>query len=268
MTTSSPPVALSIAGSDPSGGAGLQADLKTFQRYEVFGATAVTLLTVQNTRGVSGIEFVAPEFVGAQIDAVVSDLPVRAAKTGALGTAAMVALVAARLERAAFPVVVDPVLVSKHGSPLVADDVIDAVRTLLLPCAAIVTPNLAEAERLAGIAIDDVASMERAARTIASFGARSVLVKAGHRATGACDLLLTDGAAHVFAEERIDSQHTHGTGCVLSAAITARLALGGSVVDAVREARRHVRAAIRSAPGLGGGRGPIDFFARLDGRCR
>lgn len=255
------PVALTIAGSDPSGGAGIQADLKTFHQHRVYGASVVTLLTVQNTRTVAGIEFVAPAFVSAQIDAVVSDIPPAAAKTGALGRTDIIEAVADRASRFRFPLVVDPVMVSKHGLPLLADDAVDALVRRLLPHAALVTPNLPEAERLAGFAVQDAEAMERAARAIRAMGPRNVLVKGGHLEHGALDVLLVDGRTVFLAGERIASKHTHGTGCTLAAAITARLARGESVETAVSGAKAFVRAAIAGAPGLGGGCGPVDHFA-------
>jgi hydroxymethylpyrimidine/phosphomethylpyrimidine kinase len=202
------PVALTIAGSDPSGGAGIQADLKTFHQHGVYGESVVTLLTVQNTRTVAGIEFVAPVFVGAQIDAVVSDIPPHAAKTGALGRADIIEAVAERARAFRFPLVVDPVMVSKHGLPLLADDAVDALVGRLLPHAALVTPNLPEAARLTGLPVEDAAGMERAARAIHAMGARAVLVKGGHLAESAMDLLLADGRVTVFPGERIESTHT------------------------------------------------------------
>lgn len=257
------PVALTIAGSDPSGGAGIQADLKTFHQHGVYGASAVTLLTVQNTRTVAGIEFVAPAFVAAQIDAVVSDIPPHAAKTGALGRADIIEAVADRARSFRFPLVVDPVMVSKHGLPLLADDAVDALVKHLLPHAALVTPNLPEAARLTGLAVDDAAGMEHAARAIHAMGARHVLVKGGHLAESAMDLLLSDGRVTVFPGERIESTHTHGTGCTLAAAITARLARGDAVESAVAGARAFVRHAIATAPRLGGGCGPVNHFAPI-----
>jgi len=241
-------VALTIAGSDPSGGAGIQADLKTFHQHGVYGESVITLLTVQNTRTVAGIEFVAPAFVGAQIDAVVSDIPPRAAKTGALGRADIIEAVAERARSFRFPLVVDPVMVSKHGLPLLADDAVDALVRRLLPHAALVTPNLPEAARMTGFAVDDPAGMERAARAIHAMGPRAVLVKGGHLAHGALDLLLADGRVTVFPGERIDTVHTHGTGCTLSAAITARLARGEALEAAVAGARAYIREAISRAP--------------------
>lgn len=256
------PVALTIAGSDPSGGAGLQADLKAFHRHGVYGASVVTLLTVQNTQRVSAVEVLDAAIVVAQLDAVLEDIPPAAAKTGALGNAGVIAAVAERARGFRFPLVVDPVMVSKHGMALIADD---AVRTLverLLPHAAMVTPNLAEASRLAGVEVRDADGMERAARTIASMGPASVLVKGGHLEGEAMDLLLSEGQVTCYAAPRIDSTHTHGTGCVLSASITARLARGESVPMAVAGAKRFVREAIATSPRLGHGQGPVNLFAK------
>ena len=255
------PVALTIAGSDPSGGAGLQVDLKAFHRHGAYGEAVVTLLTVQNTRTVSDVRVLDTDFVVAQLDAVLCDIPPHAAKTGALGNAAMIDAIAGRAASFAFPLVVDPVMISKHGAPLLADDAIDALERRLLPRATIVTPNLAEASRLTGMDVRDAASMEAAARRIAAMGPRHVLMKGGHLEGEALDILWSDGAVHRFAAPRIDTVHTHGTGCVLSAAITARLARGESVPDAVAGAKRFVRAAIAGNPGLGGGCGPVDLFA-------
>ncbi len=258
------PVALTIAGSDPSGGAGLQADLKAFHRHGAYGEAVVTLLTVQNTRTVSAVEVLDPAFVTAQLDAVLADIPPHAAKTGALGNAAVIAAVAERARDFGFPLVVDPVMVSKHGAPLIADEAVDALVGRLLPHAALVTPNLAEAARLTGAPVEDAAGMERAARRIAAMGPRHVLVKGGHLAGDAMDLLLSDGRVHAFAAPRIDSVHTHGTGCVLSASIAARLARGDTVPAAVAGAKDFVRRAIAGAPGLGSGCGPVDLFAAAD----
>ncbi len=257
------PVALTIAGSDPSGGAGIQADLKTFHQHGVYGESVLTLLTVQNTRTVGGIEFVSPVFVGAQIDAVVADIPPHAAKTGALGRADIIEAVAERARSFAFPLVVDPVMISKHGLPLLADDAVDALVARLLPCAALATPNLPEAARLTGRAVEDAAGMERAARAIHAMGARAVLVKGGHLAESAMDLLFADGRVTVFPGTRIESTHTHGTGCTLAAAIAARLARGDALEAAVAGARVFVREAILTAPRLGGGCGPVNHFAPI-----
>ena len=254
-------VALTIAGSDPSGGAGLQADLKTFHQHGVYGMSVVTLVTVQNTRSVSAVEVLSWQLVVDQLDAVMADIPPAAIKTGALGRADVIAAVATRAARFCVPLVVDPVMVSKHGAPLLAADAVAVLVSKLLPLATLVTPNLPEAARLAGFEVHDLESMERAARAIAALGPRHVLVKGGHLAGSAIDLFWSDGRATVFPGERIDTPHTHGTGCTLSAAITARLARGDDVLAAVTGGRRFIRAAIAGAPGLGGGSGPVDHFA-------
>ena len=257
-------VALTIAGSDPSGGAGLQADLKTFHQHRVYGASVVTLLTVQNTRMVRDVVVLDPAFVLAQLDAVSSDLPVAAAKTGALGNAAVVEAIADRAARATFPLVVDPVMISKHGARLMDESAAKALARKLLPHAHLVTPNLLEASELAGRAVEDLAGMEDAARAIGQLGVKGVLVKGGHLEGQAADVLWAEGQIHHFVSARFATPHTHGTGCVYSAAITARLARGDDLVSAVRKAKRFVTAAIRTNPGLGGGFGPTNLFADPD----
>ena len=254
-------VALTIAGSDPSGGAGIQADLKTFHQHGVYGTSAVTLLTAQNTRTVSAVEFMAPAFVADQIDAVVSDIGPHAAKTGALGRSDIIEAVAARAAGFRFPLVVDPVMISKHGLPLLADDAVETLVRRLLPHAALVTPNLAEASRIAGFPVDSREAMARAARVIAELGPQAVLVKGGHLEHDAMDLFWCRGEVRLLEGARIESRHTHGTGCTLSAAITARLARGETMPDAVVGAREYIRAAIATAPGLGAGIGPVNHFA-------
>ena len=258
--------ALTIAGSDPSGGAGLQADLKTFHQHGVYGMSVVTLLTVQNTRAVSAVEMVRPDLVIAQLLAVLDDIPPRAAKTGALGNAEIIEAVAGKLAGTSFPLVIDPVMISKHGAPLMAPEAVKALVSLLLPRAFLVTPNLAEAEHLADMRVADTDSMEQAARRIASMGPRHVLIKGGHLQGDSVDLLLAEGKVRLLPAPRVETPHTHGTGCVLSAAITARLARGEDVAKAVEGAKAFVHRAIGSNPGLGGGFGPINIFAdpRLD----
>jgi hydroxymethylpyrimidine/phosphomethylpyrimidine kinase len=259
------PVALTIAGSDPSGGAGIQADLKTFHRFGVYGEAVITLITVQNTVKVARVETLAAELVTEQIAAVVEDIPPAAAKTGALGSVAIVLAVAEAAARFRFPLVVDPVMVSKHGLPLIADDAAEAVRAKLLPLAALVTPNVPEAEALTGLAIRDVAGMREAARRIREMGARAVLVKGGHLEGAAADVLY-DGAVFLeFTVPRIATAHTHGTGCTYSAAITAGLARGASLEDAVARAKQFITEAIRTNPGLGHGCGPVNHHARVSG---
>lgn len=255
------PVALSIAGSDPSGGAGIQADLKTFHQFGVYGEAAITLLTVQNTTSVSRVQVMSPGMVAEQIRAVVDDIRPNAVKTGALGSAEMIAAVAAEAAKFRFPLVVDPVMVSKHGAPLLPIAAHDALRRLLLPVCALVTPNLFEAAELTAMEIDDVDGMKEAAARIADMGADAVLVKGGHLTTEARDILYIDGAIHEFPSERIDTPHTHGTGCTYSAAITAGLARGMALPTAVAVAKRFITEAIRSNPGLGRGHGPVNHFA-------
>lgn len=255
------PVALTIAGSDPSGGAGIQTDLKTFHQFGVYGEAAITLLTVQNTTSVSRVQVMSPGMVADQIRTVVSDIPPHAAKTGALGSAEMIAAVAVEAVKFRFPLVVDPVMISKHGAPLLPTAAHDALRTLLLPACYLVTPNLFEAAELTGMEIDDVDGMKEAAARIAEMGPKAVLVKGGHLTAEARDILYLDGAIHEFPSERIDTPHTHGTGCTYSAAITACLARGMALPAAVAVAKRFITEAIRSNPGLGHGQGPVNHFA-------
>jgi hydroxymethylpyrimidine/phosphomethylpyrimidine kinase len=261
-------VALTVAGSDPSGGAGLQADLKTFHQHGVYGAAVVTLVTVQNTRGVARVVPLEAALVGEQLDAVLDDVPPRAWKTGALGSRAVVEAVAARAARYAshgVPLVVDPVMISKHGAPLIDGDARDALVRALLPHCALVTPNVHEAEALAGFPVRSLEDARRAAEAIASLGPRAVLVKGGHLEGAPTDLLFAEGRADALAGERIDTPHTHGTGCTLSAAITARLALGATLIEACAGAKRWLADALRTAPGVGSGIGPVNHLAPLRG---
>ena len=255
------PVALTISGSDPSGGAGLQADLKTFHQHGVYGASVVTLLTVQNTRTVSAVETLDRNLVLAQLDSVLSDIPPQAAKTGSLGDAAIIEAIAERAKSFSFPLVVDPVMVSKHGAPLVDDDAAKVFANKLLPATFLVTPNLYEATKLAAMDVGDLLTMEKAAGVIARMGPKHVLVKGGQLEGDPIDLLYSHGEARALPVERIDTRHTHGTGCALSAAITARLAIGDDVVTAVTTAKRFVTEAIRTNPDLGGGYGPVNMHS-------
>lgn len=254
-------VALTIAGSDPSGGAGIQADLKTFHRFGVYGEAAITLITVQNTVRVDRVECLPPELVLEQIRAVTEDIPPAAAKTGALGNRGIVEAVAAAAAAFSFPLVVDPVMVSKHGLPLVAKEARDAFVDRLIPRAFLVTPNLSEAAALAGLEVGDVEGMRKAARTIYEMGARAVLVKGGHLAGAAIDVLYDGRAWREFSAPRIETRHTHGTGCTYSAAITACLAAGAALEDAVTRAKAFITEAIRTSPGLGRGAGPVNHHA-------
>jgi len=255
------PRALSIAGSDSGGGAGIQADLKTFSALGVFGMTAITAVTVQNTEGVSGYEELSPGTVGDQIRAVVTDIGVDAAKTGMLASAAIIRAVAEAAEATRIPnLVVDPVFVSKHGHRLLAEDAVGELRSRILPLAALVTPNLSEAEGLAGFPVTSRDLMEDAAEAIRAMGPAAVLVKGGHlEGSDRADDLFFDGTALTWIEgERLPTRHTHGTGCVLSSAIAAYLARGEELLDAVRGGKAFVTESIRHALAIGRGIGPVD----------
>jgi hydroxymethylpyrimidine/phosphomethylpyrimidine kinase len=253
--------ALTIAGSDPSGGAGMQADLKTFHQMGVYGEAVITLITVQNTLSVHRVEVLDANLVAEQIRAVITDIPPAAAKTGALGNAAVVESVASEAVGFGFPLVVDPVMISKHGAPLLDLAAGEALRTMLLPRAFLLMPNLAEAEWLAGFPVRTIDQMEHAAKMLANMGARNVLIKGGHLDGDAIDLLyLEDGTVRLYPAPRIATRHTHGTGCTYSAAVTAGLALGLALTDAVERAKKMVTEAIRTNPGLGGGQGPLNHW--------
>ncbi len=261
------PIALSIAGSDPCGGAGIQADLKTFHQFGVYGEAVITLLTVQNSEHVSHVEPLSPHLVIDQIRAVVDDIPPNAAKLGALGTREIVEALALEAGKFPFPLVIDPVMISKHGAPLMTRDAREAVRDLLIPRAALLTPNLAEASLLAGMEIDGLEDMRVAAARLHDMGAEAVLVKGGHLAGVATDILYFDGKFLEFAAERINTRHTHGTGCTYSAAITACLAIGEAIPDAVRRAKAYIHQAILTNPGLGHGAGPVNHHAAVPARA-
>jgi hydroxymethylpyrimidine/phosphomethylpyrimidine kinase len=255
--------ALTIAGSDCSGGAGIQADLKTFTVFGVYGMSAITALTAQNTRGVEAVYAVPADFVRRQIDAVAGDIGVDAAKTGMLADAEIVGVVAQALRAHGIDkVVVDPVLVAQSGDSLAADDVAAVLKHELLPLAAIVTPNLHEARALTGIDVVTVADMRRAARQLIRAGARAVLLKGGHLREGDAVDVFDDGSAvRELSAPRIQARHTHGTGCQLSAAITAQLALGRPLAEAVEEAKRFITVAIRNGLAIGQGCGPANPMA-------
>lgn len=260
------PRVLTIAGSDSGGGAGIQADLKTFTVFRTYGMSAVTALTAQNTRGVSGIFPVSPEFVRAQIDAVASDIGIDAAKTGMLANRAIIAAVAAaaRAHRIA-PLVVDPVMVAQSGARLLEDEARAALLAELLPLAAVVTPNVPEAEALLDMRVHSVADMRMAARRLVEHGAAAALVKGGHIGGEESIDVLYDGALfHELRAPRLTTPHTHGTGCMLAAALTACLARGMGLVEAAREAKRFITTAIAHGLALGGGHGPANPLAWLD----
>ena len=256
-------IALTIAGSDSGGGAGIQADLKTFQRFGVFGTCAITAVTAQNTREVRAVHAIPVEMVMAQLDALAADLPPAALKTGMLATAELTAAVGDAIERYGWtPYVLDPVMVASSGDRLLDPEAEGLVRDRLVGMAAIVTPNLDEAAILAGFPVNDPASMERAGRALVELGAGAALVKGGHLSGDQLvDVLVTrDGARH-FAHDRIPTTSTHGTGCTLSAGITAGLARGRLLGVAVSDALAYVRRAIAASPGLGQGHGPVNHSA-------
>ena len=255
------PVALSIAGSDPSGGAGLQADLKTFHRMGVYGEAVVTLITVQNTRGLRRVEALEAGLVAEQLHAVITDIPPKAAKTGALGSLAVVRVVAEAAASFAFPLVVDPVKLSKNGMALMDAEARQVFIEKLLPHAFLLTPNLDEASDLSGIEARDPESMTRAAEKLIQMGAANVLVKGGHLEGDAIDVLVTrEGVRREYRAAKIVTPHTHGTGCTYSAAITAELAKGFALTEAIRIAKGFITEAIRTNPGLGLS-GPLNHFA-------
>ena len=259
------PRVLSIAGSDSGGGAGIQADLKTFTALNVYGMTAITAITAQNTLGVSAVHVLPTELVTGQIDAVASDIGVDAVKIGMLANAAIVEAVATALERHAFKhVVLDPVMIATSGDPLLDADAVSTLTLRLLPCATIVTPNIPEAEALAGIAISDDASLKRAAQCIHKSCGAQVLIKGGHGdGLEIVDLLFDGRAFKEFRSARIETRNTHGTGCTLSAAIAAHLAGGLSVEDAVEKGLDYVHQAILAGFSIGKGHGPLNHMTHL-----
>ncbi len=256
-------VALTIAGSDPSGGAGIQADLKTFHQFGVYGEAVITLITVQNSVSVERVECLEADLVLAQLRAVLADIPPAAAKSGALGNRATVEALARTAADFSFPLVVDPVMISKHGRPLVSDGAIAAIRDRLLPRAFLVTPNAPEAEALSGIPIRASGDVRRAAQALHALGPRAVLVKGGHLQGDATDVLFDGREWQEFPAPRFDTPHTHGTGCTYSAAITAALAQGEPLPAAVARAKRFITEAIRTNPGLGHGSGPVNHHTEV-----
>jgi hydroxymethylpyrimidine/phosphomethylpyrimidine kinase len=253
--------ALTIAGSDSGGGAGIQADLKTFAELGVFGMSAVTAVTAQNTLGVHGVHEIPAAFVRQQIDVVLSDIGADAVKLGMLASADIITAVAAGLiDHGVTRLVVDPVCASKHGDPLLREDALDALRDVVLPLAEVVTPNLGEVALLTGVCVESVDDLPRAASALRSLGPRWVLVKGGHLpGSSAATDLLTDGEETVMlSTERLDTPDTHGTGCTLAAAIAAHRARGVSVVESVRSAKDYVTGAIAHGLRIGSGIGPVD----------
>jgi hydroxymethylpyrimidine/phosphomethylpyrimidine kinase len=253
-------IALTIAGSDSGGGAGIQADLKTFQQFGVFGTSVIVALTAQNTREVRAVETVPEAMVSAQITALAEDLPPAALKTGMLAEAALVRLVARAIRENGWgPLVVDPVMVSTSGARLLSTEAEEVVREDLLPLAALVTPNLDEAAILTGRVVHDVPTMERAGATLLRFGAGAALIKGGHLSGQTItDVLVTPSGIRHFSRPRLETGSVHGTGCTLSAAITAGLALERMLERAVEDGLDFVHRAIAAAPRLGGGHGPLN----------
>lgn len=259
------PVALTIAGSDSSGGAGIQADLKTFHAFGVFGTSAITAITAQNTREVTAVHAVPSKIVREQIRAVASDFPIRAVKTGMLATRELVALVASAISESQLPnYVLDPVMVATSGDRLLDVDAEHAIIEYLLPLSTIVTPNLDEARILAGANVSNETEMRRAAEQLVQRGARAALIKGGHlEGAEIVDVLFDGKDVTVFRKPKRATMNTHGTGCTLSAGITAGLAHGRSLRDAVERALAFVDAAIATAPQLGSGHGPLNHFVPI-----
>lgn len=256
-------VALTIAGSDSGGGAGIQADLKTFAAHGVFGTSAITAITAQNTRGVSAVFALDPALVVAQIDAVATDLRPRATKIGMLANADIINVVADAINKHHLTnVVLDPVMVAKGGDHLLESAAVTALREVLLPLADVLTPNVPEAEVLTGLTIRSIDDMKQAAARLIALGARSVIIKGGHLDGPATDVWHDGSRWMEVTTPRIDTVHTHGTGCTFSSAIAAGLANGLDIEAAIRQAKDYVTGAIAHAPGLGGGHGPLQHFWR------
>ncbi|WP_214759036.1 MULTISPECIES: bifunctional hydroxymethylpyrimidine kinase/phosphomethylpyrimidine kinase [Exiguobacterium] len=257
------PQVLTIAGSDSGGGAGIQADLKTFQELGVFGTSVLTAVTAQNTRGVHGVEAVSPELVTQQLDAVGSDFSIAACKTGMLFDAARIEVVAAGVRRHAFRrLVVDPVMVAKGGASLLQDSAVKALQTSLLPLATVVTPNVPEAEVLTGMTIRTFEDRIQAAERMLAYGVHAVILKGGHLdGESADDVVMTASETFLLSAPRIQTSDTHGTGCTFSAALTAELAKGRSIIDAALTAKRFIQSAITYGLDIGAGHGPTNHWA-------
>ena len=259
---------LIIAGSDSGGGAGIQADIKAVTALDGFAMTAITALTVQNTLGVTGVHAAPIDIIQAQVRAVLDDLGCDAVKTGMLGTVSVVEAVAGLLDEAKAPAVVDPVMVAKGGNSLLPRKAVDAVKTLMIPRAALITPNAPEAEALTGITVVDLAGQRRAAEALLEMGAKAALVKGGHvEGETLTDVLLTPEGETLLQGPRIDTTSTHGTGCTLASACAVGIAQGMPLEQAVARAWAYVAEAIRRAPGYGKGHGPLNHAWPLEGRA-
>jgi hydroxymethylpyrimidine/phosphomethylpyrimidine kinase len=253
--------ALTIAGSDSGGGAGIQADLKTFAAHGVFGTSALTAITAQNTRGVTAVEELSPAIIAAQIDAVLEDIGADAAKTGMLSSPAIIEVVSRKLRQWKIQnLVVDPVMVAKSGDKLLRDEAVEALKVLLLPLALVATPNRYEAAILCGSEVNTVEEMEAAAQEIAALGVRYVVVKGGREKEQSVDVLWDGVQIQKYFAPHIETTSTQGTGCTFSAAIAAELAKGNSVGEAVATAKKYVTRAMQHAPQIGSGHGPLHHF--------
>ena len=264
MTPSTKPKAMTIAGSDSGGGAGVQADLKTFAALGVYGASTLTAITAQNTVGVTAVHEIPTDVIKAQIDAVLTDIGADAVKTGMLSSSVIIECVADALEHWGVPaLVVDPVMVAKSGDSLLQQEAVGALRSRLLPLASVVTPNIPEAEVLTGMSIGSDADVRNAARAIVGMGAKAVVVKGGHREGPATDVFFDGSRFHEFTTARIDTVNTHGTGCTFASAVAAGLAKSLPVIDAVGAAKEYVTEAIRHSFPIGQGHGPLSHLWRL-----
>ena len=267
MNTKKRKTTLTIAGSDSSGGAGIQADIKTMQANGVYAMSAITALTAQNTTGVSGIFEVTPEFLGQQLDAVFTDIYPDAVKIGMVASAELVKMIAFKLkEYKAERIVVDPVMVSTSGSRLISEEAIQILKTELFPLASVLTPNIPEAEVLFGASIHSAEDMERAAQAISEEYHCAVLLKGGHQLNDANDLLYAEGKSRWFYGRRIDNPNTHGTGCTLSSAIASNLAKGYGLEEAVECAKEYISGALAAMLDLGAGSGPMDHGFDIGGK--
>lgn len=255
---------LTIAGSDSSGGAGIQADIKTITAHKMYAMSAITALTAQNTTGVYGISEVSPEFVAQQIDCIFNDIRPDSVKIGMVSSSAIIETIVQKLkEHKAENIVVDPVMVATSGSKLISDEARDTLINKLLPIATVITPNIPESEVLCGFEIKDEDGMVRAAEKIAESFKGAILVKGGHLVNDAIDLLYENGRSSWFSSERIDNPNTHGTGCTLSSAIACNLAAGYSLEDSIRNAKEYLTGALRAMLDLGKGSGPLDHMYRI-----
>lgn len=260
-----PPRALTIAGSDSGGGAGIQADLKTFAALGVFGMSALTSVTAQNTKAVTAVQDIEPEVVRAQIRAVVDDIGVDVVKTGMIHTAGVIEVVSDEIGESRFPVVVDPVMIAKSGAALLEEDAVGVLKEKLLPLATVLTPNVMEAEELSGLEIHSLDDAKKVAERLADQGVTAVVVKGGHLPTmdKSVDILYHEGRFRTFEAERVETMNTHGTGCTFASAIAAEMAKGRSIVEAVGKAKEFVTYAVKFAYSIGGGYGPVNSMADI-----